>query len=239
MPCPPPMHAAPTWILLSGLFANAWARCAVIRDPLAPSGCPMAIALPWTLVLSMSRFSSLAHAKNCAAKASLISTRSTSFSSDKSPAFESASRIAGTGPMPMILGSHPTMPYPASRHSGVRSWSIRACSDATMMLPAPSLMPLALAAVTTPCSRSKTAGKCCRLSRVASGRGCSSVSIRRVAPRFLPGTSMGAISASKSPFSLASAQPLWLRRAWASHSSRVIPYCLARFSAVIPMGVLA
>mmetsp|Transcript_17262 Transcript_17262/g.35464 ORF Transcript_17262/g.35464 Transcript_17262/m.35464 type:complete len:200 (+) Transcript_17262:342-941(+) len=199
----------------------------------------MAIALPWMLVLSMSRFSSLAHARNCAANASLISTRSTSFSSDKSPARFRACRIAGTGPIPITVGSQPTMPYPANRHSGVRLCSLTAFSEATMMLPAPSLMPLALAAVTTPSFRSKTAGSFARLSRVASGRGCSSVSMILVVPLFLPGTSTGAISAPKSPFSFAAAQPCWLLKAWASHSSLVMEYCLARFSAVIPIGVPA
>eukprot|EP00965_Chrysotila_dentata_P195211 6176861-Pleurochrysis_carterae.AAC.3 len=37
MPCPPPMHAAPTAVFTSP-FAIACARCAVILAPDAPSG---------------------------------------------------------------------------------------------------------------------------------------------------------------------------------------------------------
>ena len=74
-----------------------------------------------------------------------------------------------------------------------------------MILPAPSLIPLALAAVTTPVFRSKTAGNFANPSTVASGRGCSSVSNVIVVPLFLPGISMGAISASNNPCSFANA----------------------------------
>ena len=47
-----------------------------MRAPLAPIGWPSAIAPPFTLTLSQSKFSSRPSASACAAKASLISTRS-------------------------------------------------------------------------------------------------------------------------------------------------------------------
>ena len=75
------------------------------RAPLIPSGCPSAIAPPFTLTCSMSRPSSRTQATDWLANASLSSTRSRS--STVSPARSSALRVAGTGPMPMTDGSTP------------------------------------------------------------------------------------------------------------------------------------
>src|SRR5579883_1998364 len=91
-------------------------------------GCPSAIAPPFTLSLSLSKPSSLPTATDCAAKASLASTRS--ISAIFSPPFSSASFVAGTGPIPMMRGSTPAEAWlqaklvclPAAHdHNGCRS----------------------------------------------------------------------------------------------------------------------
>ncbi|CAG5083230.1 Protein of unknown function [Cotesia congregata] len=86
---------------------------AVIRDPEAPKGCPRAIAPPLTFNLLISRPKSLTQARVCAPKASLISTSSRSLR----VFLDSFKRclIAGAGPIPMILGSTPTVVYPYKR----------------------------------------------------------------------------------------------------------------------------
>ena len=78
-----------------------------IRAPEAPMGWPMAMAPPLTLTLLVSQPISLLTAQACAAKASLISSRSRSCGFQ--PARCSAFCDAGTGPMPMIDGSSATV----------------------------------------------------------------------------------------------------------------------------------
>ena len=74
-----------------------------MRAPEAPMGWPRAIAPPFTLTRAASSFSSRATARLWAAKASFNSHRS--IASMSSPAFSSAYRTAGTGPMPITRGS--------------------------------------------------------------------------------------------------------------------------------------
>src|ERR1035437_7524999 len=76
-----------------------------MRAPEAPIGWPMAMAPPLTLTLEVSQPRSLLTAQACAAKASFASIRSRS--SFFQPAFLSAARAAGIGPVPMIAGSTP------------------------------------------------------------------------------------------------------------------------------------
>lgn len=121
-----------------------------LNVPEAPVGCPNEIAPPFMLVLSISISNSLAQARNCAANASLISTRSISLM-DR-PALCKACCIAETGPIPIISGAHPVIPYDTSLARGVKLYSFTASSDASNMEPAPSQMPEAFAAVTTPSS---------------------------------------------------------------------------------------
>ena len=85
--------------------------------PDAPSGWPMAIAPPKALTFSGSIGHAFTHASDCAAKASLSSTRSTS--SQVMPARLSALFAASTGPMPKMSGSTAWTPRPAIRASGV------------------------------------------------------------------------------------------------------------------------
>ncbi len=134
------------------------------------------------------------------------------------PAFSSAVRIAGAGPMPMRLGSTPTAAQetmrPRTRRSRARPAVVRT------IIAAPSTMPEALPAVTKP-SFSKAVGSPASASAVVSGRGCSSRSTRR-ARRPRP-TSTGTTSSASLPLSQAAAARCWLCRANSSCSSREIP----------------
>ena len=81
-----------------------------------------------------------------------------------------------TYPMPIISGSQPCTLYEANLANGFKSCSLTASSDAKMIDPAPSQIPEAFAAVTTP-SFLKTGRRVDIFSREVSGRGCSSVSM--------------------------------------------------------------
>src|SRR5215813_10644500 len=117
MPCPPPMQA-----VASPYFffrrRSSYNNVITSRVPVAPSGCPSAIAPPFTFTLLRSRSSSFSTARYCPAKASLTSIRS--MSSSFNPAFFSAAREAGTGPLPIILGSTPAIPQLTIRPIGLR-----------------------------------------------------------------------------------------------------------------------
>ena len=107
----------------------------------------MAIAPPNTLTFSGSRSGhSPTQASDCAANASLSSTRSTS--SQVMPARCKALFAASTGPIPKMSGSTACTPRPAIRASGSPSKPSPAISTAE----APSLSGDALPAVTVPCS---------------------------------------------------------------------------------------
>src|SRR5205823_3094182 len=103
-PMPPPMHndARPFFALRRPI---SWRSETNTRQPDAPIGWPSAIAPPLTLMRLVSQPISLLTAHACAAKASLISMRSSSDAFQ--PAFSRQRREAGTGPMPMIEGSTP------------------------------------------------------------------------------------------------------------------------------------
>src|SRR5437867_1631344 len=146
-PWPPPMQAEPRpkrW----RRWRRACSRWIVMRVPLAASGCPMAIAPPCTLVLARSSPSSRSTARYCGANASFTSTRS--ICSSFIPAFWSALRAAGAGPIPMYLGSTPATAQATSRPSGFRPRAFAKASLATTVAAAPSAIPDALPAVTRP-----------------------------------------------------------------------------------------
>src|SRR5207302_10227561 len=117
-----------------------------MRQPDAPIGCPSAIAPPLTLTFFVSqpicRFTAIA----CAAKAPLISIRSRSFGSQ--PARDRQRLEAGTGPIPMYLGSTPAEAKALMRASGFKPSSFALRGDASTIAAAPSLRPEALPAVT-------------------------------------------------------------------------------------------
>src|ERR1700731_1937528 len=106
MPLPPPMQsvARPFFAPRRCISCRSVTRT---RAPDAPIGWPMAIAPPLTLTIAGSQPMSLLTAKACAANASLASTRSRSLTFQ--PAFSSALREAGMGPVPMIAGSTPAV----------------------------------------------------------------------------------------------------------------------------------
>ena len=105
-PCPPPMHRVARPFFASRRIISC-SRVTSTRQPDAPIGWPRAMAPPLTLTLAASQPSSRPTARDCAAKASLASIRSSC--SRLQPALSSARRVAETGPMPMIAGSTPAL----------------------------------------------------------------------------------------------------------------------------------
>mmetsp|Transcript_22680 Transcript_22680/g.59273 ORF Transcript_22680/g.59273 Transcript_22680/m.59273 type:complete len:323 (+) Transcript_22680:143-1111(+) len=228
MPMPPPMQALPTacW------YDPAWcAKCAMIRAPDAPSGCPSAMAPPCMLKISSGIPNTFCTASACGAKASFTSTIPTA--SSESSAASSSVWTAGTGPMPITVGSTPTDEKPTRRARGASPCSPTAVSLARINEAAPSQMPDALAAVTVPAFLNDD-GSFAIDSGVESGLGCSSTS-KRVSPRRdLMVT--GASSAAKAPSACPEAHRLCDCTPKASASSREMPCSSARFSAVMPIG---
>mmetsp|Transcript_31721 Transcript_31721/g.73848 ORF Transcript_31721/g.73848 Transcript_31721/m.73848 type:complete len:266 (-) Transcript_31721:312-1109(-) len=201
-----------------------------MRAPDAPRGWPSAMAPPFKLVRAMSSLSACAHAMTCGANASLISTRSTLESS--TPARSAAALMAGTGPMPILVGSTPTTAHDTSSASGLSPCCSTAASLATTSEAAPSQMPEAEPACTTP-SFLKVAGSLLSFSSVVA-LGCSSTT-KSTLP-FLLFTCTGEISSAKAPAECAAAHRSCDESAYASDCARVMPKSDARFSAVIPIG---
>src|SRR5213595_1857695 len=92
--------------------------------------------------------SSFSTARYWGANASFTSTRSTC--SSFIPAFCSALRAAGAGPMPMYLGSTPATAHATRRPSGFKPCALAKSSPAITVAAAPSTIPDALPAVTSP-----------------------------------------------------------------------------------------
>src|ERR1700733_3906219 len=137
IPMPPPMHKVARPFLASR-FCISCSNVTSTRAPDAPTGWPIAIAPPLTLTLAVSQPRSLLTAQACAAKASLASIRSRS--PMLQPAFLSAAREAGIGPVPMIFGSTPACPQDTMRASTVLP-SLAAClAVISTTAAAPSLM---------------------------------------------------------------------------------------------------
>ena len=69
IPCPPPIHivAKP---YLPFLFLSSYTNLVIMIEPVAPTGCPNAIAPPFTLTFSGSNPNCLFTAQAWAAKAS-------------------------------------------------------------------------------------------------------------------------------------------------------------------------
>src|SRR5258708_5818297 len=138
MPMPPPMHSVARPFLASR-FCISCSSVTSTRAPEAPTGWPIAIAPPLTLTLAVSQPRSLLTAQACAAKASLASIKSRS--PMLQPAFFSAAREAGIGPVPMILGSTPAWPHETIRPSTFLP-SLPACFPViSTTAAAPSLIP--------------------------------------------------------------------------------------------------
>src|SRR5918993_3635860 len=104
MPWPPPMHMV-TRARRPPVRLSSYRALTVRMQPVAPMGWPSDTPEPLGLVRSSGRLRSRTTARAWAAKASL--TSNTSMSSTLRLAFSSTIRTAGTGPMPMYLGSTP------------------------------------------------------------------------------------------------------------------------------------
>ena len=107
--------------------------------PVAPNGCPIAIAPPLTFTLAGSTFSSVIKRITTAAKASLTSNRS--ISSMLKPALAKALRAAGAGPVSMMVGSAPTNAVASTLARGFKPCSLTAFSEASNTTAAPSTIP--------------------------------------------------------------------------------------------------
>ena len=206
-----------------------------MRVPVQPMGCPIAIEPPLTLSLSIGSGRSRNTASTCAAKASFNSMRSKS--SRRSCVRTSSFCTAGTGPMPMLRGSTPALAQPRMRASGVTCSRLARSALINTTAAPPSVMPDDDPAVMMPGAPStsrKTSGSLRRLSSVVPGRGCSSTSSIAGLP-FASAYSTGTISSRNRPSAMACSARRWLSSAYASESSRVMPYSRARTSAVSPM----
>src|SRR5476649_1056864 len=191
----------------------------------------MAMAPPLTLILLVSQPISLFTAQACAAKASLISIRSRSCADQ--PARCRHSREAGTGPMPMMVGSSPADAYPRITASGRKPSAAARCALITSTAAAPSLSPDALPAVTLP-ALSK-AGRNPASTSALVLRLTNSSAAKTTGSPFFCAMENGRISSANRPASCAAAAFCCEASASASCRSRVMPYCFATFSAVIPM----
>src|SRR5438270_7314355 len=147
MPMPPPMQSVAR-PFLALRFCISYNSVTSTRAPDAPIGWPSAIAPPLTLTRPVSQPRSLLTAQAWAANASLASIRSRS--PTLQPAFLSAAREAGIGPVPMIAGSTPACAQETMRASGVLPRFAASLAFIRTTAAAPSLMPDALAAVTVP-----------------------------------------------------------------------------------------
>mmetsp|Transcript_13743 Transcript_13743/g.42936 ORF Transcript_13743/g.42936 Transcript_13743/m.42936 type:complete len:310 (-) Transcript_13743:513-1442(-) len=200
--------------------------------PVAPMGCPRAIAPPFTFTLERSPpVQAFAQASGTEEKASFTSTRSMSLMAR--PALPRTCSVAGTGPSSITTGSRAARPSATTRALGRRPSRCRPRSLQTSRAAAPSQICEAAAAVSTPFARMGLS--LARASRFVSGRMPSSVVCSSSGARALEMPSRlrhgrGTIS-EKRPARAASAARAWLRAAKASASSRVTPHRLATSSA--------
>ena len=106
-PCPVPTHMVTIPYFLFCLFSS-FMICTVSFAPVQPSGCPNAIAPPFTLITSGFKSNVLITANYCEAKASFSSIKS--ISSFFKPACFNALGIASIGPIPIMRGGTPAIP---------------------------------------------------------------------------------------------------------------------------------
>jgi len=156
---------------LASCFFISWSSVTTMRAPEHPTGCPRAMAPPFTFTRSASRPSSAMQGNAWAANASFNSARS--MSEADQPCLLNALRVARMGPTPMRCGSRPAIAPPTTRAIGSRPSSLPFSSETTRRAAAPSLMPEELPAVTVP-SFWNTGRRRARDSAVVSARGCSS-----------------------------------------------------------------
>jgi hypothetical protein len=196
----------------------------ISRAPVAPSGCPSAIAPPFGFTFAGSAPVSACQAPSTLANASF--TSKAPMSRTLRPDFASAAAVAGIGPVSIVTGSTPSTTEVWNRASGRRpsdgAISLVVISSAA----APSEICEEFAAVCTPSGRN--AGRTlATLSRVPPRRGPSSVLNSRVVPSSAV-TSMGEICAVNRPSSIAAAA----RRCDSSPMSSARPRSIPHLSAI-------
>mmetsp|Transcript_27290 Transcript_27290/g.67045 ORF Transcript_27290/g.67045 Transcript_27290/m.67045 type:complete len:272 (+) Transcript_27290:59-874(+) len=208
------------------------------RAPVAPSGCPSAMAPPFTFTFSGSRLSFSAQYVAWDANASLSSNRSTC--STVMPALRTASGMATAGPMPITLGSTPTAAKDTKRPMMGSPLATAYERRASSTHPAPSLIWLALPGVVDP-PFLNTAGSLAKLSTVMPSRMPSSLSITTLVFSPVLGSlwkvCTGTIWESKRPLFCAAAARACDRAASVSCVARVMFHFSATFSEVMPMGM--
>ena len=174
--------------------SSSYSAVASSIAPVAPSGCPRAMAPPLGFTFSIGIPSSCATTSGTGANASLISK--TSMSPIFSSAAASALRVAGIGPVSISTGSLPATAIETMRARGL-SPRLRALPfEAITTAAAPSTMPDEFPACSTPFSLNDGFSPA-SVSSVVPGRGCSSRANAR------PPMSSGTISRAKYPFSIA------------------------------------
>ena len=129
----------------------------------------------------------------------------------------------------MIRGATPTAATLMMRAKACKRCVFSAAADASSNAQAPSFMPEALPAVMV-LSVPKSGFSLASCSSVILGRGCSSSSTMMLSLPLLICTAV--ISSARQPSARARAVRCWLRNAYASWQSRVMPCSRARLSAV-------
>ena len=188
------------------------------------------MAPPFTFVMERSRPSSRSTARYWGAKASFTSTRA--ILSRPRPVISMARCVAGTGPMPMILGSQPLTPHPTRRAIGFRPFFSAHFASAITSDAAPSQIPLAFPGR----DESVLFKYWTQFSQRLKGREPRMLVDRKDGLTLSRFQSDSTISSLKYPFSWACCHRLWLSTATWSTSSRWRPYLSARFSAVSAIG---
>src|SRR5262249_50949641 len=223
VPSPPPQHIVTSASLLSPR-ASWWRAVVTRRAPVAPTGCPMAMAPPLGFTRSMSGLSSRSHASTTEANASLISI--VSMSDIAKPVRSNSRRVASIGPVSISTGSTPTRHSSTKRARGRRLSSLAFAAVISSTAAAPSVICDDDPAVCTRSARA-TGLSAASASRDVSRRP-SSRSTRCVVPAGLPsssrsGASMGTTSPSNRPSCHARCARSCEASPKRSHSSRVIP----------------
>ena len=151
---PPPMHIV-TSPVVSSWRSSSSSSVPISMPPVAPSGCPSAIAPPFTFTFAGSMPVSRIVLSGTVANASLISTRS--MSPIVMPAFFSTFGTAVDGAVSMITGSLAVVAVARMRARGRRPCAFAYSGDASSTALAPSTMPDELPAVCT-CSMRPSSG---------------------------------------------------------------------------------
>src|SRR5699024_8102268 len=154
-PIPTPIHIVTIPYFVSGRFFISESNLPTSIAPVAPSGCPNAIAPPLTFVFSTSKPVSLIEANVWDANASFNSTKSIS-STFKFACFNT-SVIAYAGPIPITVGYIQTSLKPTNLAIGSTPSAFTFSPDITTTKPVPSVKGAEEPAVTVP-SALKTVG---------------------------------------------------------------------------------